>query len=111
MIFLRRLLTTLASLLLAAHGMRGGFPPLVLGGVLLAILAWIPSPWAFGCIRVGLGLGALEWLRSLVLRAQERAAIGQPWERMAMILGTVALFTAFAAWGHPRPRSSAGSGA
>jgi hypothetical protein len=104
---LRRLLATLAALLLAAHGLRSGFFPVVLGGILLAGVAWIPRTWAFWTLRVGLALGALEWLRVLVERAQERAAMGEPWLRMAVILGAVSLVTALAAWAAPRPKRKA----
>ena len=100
---LRRLLATLAALLLAAHGLRSGFLPVVLGGIALAVLAWIPRAWAFQALRAGLGLGVLEWLRVLVTRAQERAGMGEAWLRMAVILGAVALVTALAAWAAPRP--------
>jgi len=39
-------------------------------------------------------LGALEWLRSLYYLAAMRIAWDQPWTRLAIILGAVALFTA-----------------
>ena len=41
-----------------------------------------------------LGLGSLEWLRSLYFFAAIRISWDQPWTRLAIILGTVALFTA-----------------
>jgi hypothetical protein len=40
-----------------------------------------------------LALGALEWLRSLYFFAAMRIAFGEPWTRLAVILGLVALFT------------------
>ena len=39
-------------------------------------------------------LAAIEWLRTLIDIAQLRMHIGEPWMRMAVILGAVALFTA-----------------
>ena len=38
-------------------------------------------------------LGALEWLRALYGLAAMRMAFGEPWTRLAFILGAVALFT------------------
>ena len=38
--------------------------------------------------------GALEWLRALYFFAAMRIAWDQPWTRLALILGTVALLTA-----------------
>ena len=40
-----------------------------------------------------LALGALEWLRALYGFAAMRIAFGEPWTRLALILGAVALFT------------------
>jgi uncharacterized membrane protein YuzA (DUF378 family) len=51
--------------------------------------AWIPR-----LFQVLLVLGALEWLRALYGFAAMRIAFGEPWTRLAMILGGVALFTA-----------------
>jgi hypothetical protein len=45
-------------------------------------------------LQVLLLLGALEWLRTLYMFAQMRIAFEQPWTRLAIILGAVALFTA-----------------
>ena len=56
---------------------------------LLLRRAWVPR-----LFQVVLLLGAAEWLRTLYLFAAERVAFGQPWTRLALILGGVALFTA-----------------
>ena len=42
--------------------------------------------------------GSLAWLGVLGLRIQERLSEGLPWRRLSLILGAVALFTAWAAW-------------
>ena len=44
-------------------------------------------------IQVVLLLGAVEWVATLYSVAQFRIASGLPWARMAIILGSVALFT------------------
>ena len=43
-------------------------------------------------------LGAFEWLRTLAGILEMRRVLGQPWQRMAVILGAVALVTALSAW-------------
>jgi hypothetical protein len=48
------------------------------------VLAYLP---------VVLSLGALEWVRTLYELAQVRAALGQPFTRMMIILGIVAAVT------------------
>jgi hypothetical protein len=84
----------LSFLLLAAHFYRSG--QVVLAGLCIATLlllvfrkSWIPR-----LFQVLLVLGALEWLRSLYYFAAMRIAWDQPWTRLAIILGAVALFTA-----------------
>ena len=93
--FVRLLPVILSILLLAAHFFRAGENIYVY--VLLALLPllvlkkfWVP--WV---IQVALILGAIEWLRTLMFVAQMRMEFGMPWARMAIILGAVALFTAF----------------
>jgi len=84
----------ISFLLLAAHFIRAGQTLIVV--VLFSILPllllrkfWVPL-----VIQLTLLLGAIEWLRTLVSVAQIRIESGQPWMRMAIILGAVALFTA-----------------
>ena len=94
---LRLLPVILSFLLLGAHCYRAGFP--VLSGLCLGILLllffrkrWVPRLFQWLLI-----LGALEWLRALYFFAAMRIAWDQPWTRLAVILGTVALFTALSA--------------
>lgn len=48
-------------------------------------------------LQVALTLGTLEWLRTAWVFASAREVAGQPYGRLLMILGGVALFTALAA--------------
>lgn len=94
---LRLLPVILSFLLLGAHFYRAGLPVftgLCAGALLLLLVrsAWIPR-----LFQLLLVLGALEWLRSLYFFAAMRVAFGEPWTRLAMILGGVALFTALSA--------------
>ena len=46
-------------------------------------------------LQVVLFVGGLEWIRTLFINIASRSDTGEPWMRMALILGAVALFT----WG------------
>ena len=92
--FLRLLPVILSFLLLGAHFLRDGLLPLAIAAVALPLLLLLRGKWVPRLFQVLLGLGALEWLRSLYLLAAMRIAWEQPWGRMALILGGVAAFTA-----------------
>ena len=95
--FLRLLPVLLSMLLLAAHFYRAGLPILAFACVgALALLA-VRKPWVPRLFQAFLLLGAAEWFRTLYHIAQMRIAWDEPWTRMAVILGAVALFTAFSA--------------
>ena len=74
--------------------------------LLVALLAW-PRAWAARLVQGALVLGAAEWLWTAAVLIQQRQALGQPWLRMSLILGAVALFTAGAAlvFRHPGLRA------
>lgn len=92
--FLRLLPVILSFLLLGAHFYRAGLPPLTLLCVAVLFLLFLRKSWVPLLFQVLLVLGALEWLRTLFMFAQMRIAWGEPWTRLAIILGAVALFTA-----------------
>lgn len=91
------ILPILALGLLGAHFYRAAAWPLAALCVLLVLLLAWPRPWAARVVQAALVLGSLEWLWTLVLLVQQRAALGQPWLRLSLILGAVAVFTAGAA--------------
>jgi hypothetical protein len=84
----------LAALVLAAHFYRAG--NLVLAGlaVVLVALLFVPRAWAARTVQVGLAAGALEWLLTLYRLIDARQVTGQPYARLAAILGAVALLSA-----------------
>lgn len=92
--FLRLLLPALALALLVAHSSRHQMPQLVWLCTTLPVLLLIPRRWVVIVFRILLLAGAAEWLRTAFLLTQARLAQGQPWFRMILILGSVALFTA-----------------
>ncbi len=93
MMLLRLLPVVLSALLLAAHFFRNGRGGLTLLCLAVSLSLAIRRPWVMGTARVFLALAALEWLRTLVTLAHVRAAHGEPWARLAVILGSVTLFT------------------
>lgn len=87
----------IALLLLGAHFLRSGHMVLVVACLGLSALVVVRRGWALRVLQAALGLGALEWLRSAWLFASQRVALGQPYGRLLLILGGVAIFTAAAA--------------
>jgi hypothetical protein len=100
MFVLRRLPALLACLLLGAMSLRLGLPLLVAAPLTMVFLVmlFIPKAAMQTVLANLLRAGALAWVGMAWLRVQQRLAEGQPWLRLAMILGAVALFTAWAAW-------------
>lgn len=97
MIFLQSLPIVVSCLLMAAHLFRGQHYALVLLSLLMPLLLLIPRRWIARAIQLGLLISAAEWVRTAAKLMQERTASGQPYLRMALILGAVALFTLGAA--------------
>lgn len=91
-------LPALALLLLGAHFFRAEWLALAAACVALLALLFVRSPWAARALRAALALGTLEWLRTAWMFASARAALGEPYSRLLLILGSVALVTGFAAW-------------
>ena len=90
---LRLLPVVLSLILLAAHFYRAGYTALTVLCVALPCLLLLRKAWIPRLFQVLLALGALEWLRALYGFAAMRIAFGEPWTRLAVILGAVALFT------------------
>lgn len=84
----------LSFLLLGAHFLRADYLVLLILCVCTLFLLFIRRAWVPRLFQVLLVLGALEWLRALYFFAAMRVAWDQPWTRLAVILGSVALFTA-----------------
>lgn len=87
----------LAGLVLAAHFYRADVAIGVVASLALVAVAFVRRPWAPRVVQAGLVLGALEWLRTMATFAAVRIAMGQPYVRMVVILGAVALLTVLAA--------------
>jgi hypothetical protein len=98
MFVLRRIPALFSLLLLGAHFLRFGHVVLVACCLLLGIPLFIRRTAAQAIVSWVLGAGALIWIWTLVGDARERLAFGEPWIRLVVILGAVALFTAWSAW-------------
>ncbi len=96
--FIRSSPVLLSALLLAAHFYRAGQAAVVAVSLVLPALLLFKRSWVPTVISVALILGAFEWIHTLLKIATIRADMGAPWLRMALILGTVALFTAGSAF-------------
>jgi len=84
----------LSFLVLAAHFFRNDQPILVFLCLCAPCLLLVRKTWATVLLQVLLLIGALEWVRTLLEIAAVRQETGQPWHRMAAILGGVGAFTA-----------------
>ncbi len=95
---IRLLPVILSFLLLAAHFLRSGLIPFVVLALLFPLLLFFRKNWVARFIQCTLVLGTLEWLRVLFGLVDIRQEAGQPWVRLAIIIGIVAAFTAFSAF-------------
>lgn len=73
------------AMLLGAHFYLAGLGSLVVFALLFPGLLFIRRVWVVRLVQIILVLGALEWVRTLLILVAERRADGQPWERLAII--------------------------
>jgi len=90
---LRLLPVFLSALLLGAHFLRTELILPVVLALLFPALLFFRRAWAARLVQFILVLGALEWVRTLIILAAQRRAYGLPWTRLAIIIGLVAVFT------------------
>jgi hypothetical protein len=84
----------LSFVLLAAHFSRHAVPFVPYLCLAIPLLLLVRKTWVPRLLQVLLAVGALEWLRTAFVLAGRRVDAGEPWIRMAVILGVVALLTA-----------------
>lgn len=95
--FLRVLPALLGALVPAAHFLRSGRPGLTSVGLVFPTILLIPHRWSARLVQIALVLGSLEWVRTFVVVASHRQAMGDALTRMAIVLGIVAVLTAASA--------------
>jgi hypothetical protein len=83
----------LSLAVLGAHFLRYGSSIGVLAALLLIALLFLRRPWVARVMQGVLVLGTLEWLRTMYELGHMRALQGQPYGRMLVILGIVAVVT------------------
>jgi len=86
----------LSFLVLAAHFLRGADYLAVLALLALVPLLRLRRPWVSRVARSTLWLGTGVWLYATARFTADRLRLGEPYLRMVLILGGVALFTALA---------------
>ncbi|GIK38765.1 MAG: hypothetical protein BroJett011_25980 [Chloroflexota bacterium] len=85
-----------SAFLLGAHFLRQGNLWLV-GLCLLALgLLWVKKRWSLIVLQFLAYLGALIWASTAISIVQQRLALGEPWLRVAIILGAVVLLSVLA---------------
>jgi hypothetical protein len=102
----------LGALLLAAHFYRAAAIAPAAVCVAAIALAFVRRPWAVLVLRLGLTVGSVVWIVTAWRIARVRMDAGMPYVRMLLILGAVAVFTAWAAWvlpGRVRRRTDQGA--
>ncbi|OFX24427.1 MAG: hypothetical protein A2033_09910 [Bacteroidetes bacterium GWA2_31_9] len=62
--------------------------------LLIPFTLFIKNKWIPRIIQILLILGSMEWIRTIFIFVEERKMYDMPWMRLAIILGSVALFTA-----------------
>jgi prepilin signal peptidase PulO-like enzyme (type II secretory pathway) len=87
----------LAFLLLAAHFYRAANFAAALVALLALALLFVRRSWAARVAQVLLLLGTIEWVRATIALVLARSGMGQPYLRLAFIMGAVSLFTALCA--------------
>jgi hypothetical protein len=90
---LRALPVVVSSWLAGAHYLRVFALGIVVMYFALPLLLLVPRAWAIRVLQVGLVLATLAWLRTTYALVSERMALGEPWTRMALILGAVTALT------------------
>lgn len=91
--FVRLLPVILSALLMAAHFSRADNVALVLLSLAFPLILLWRRPWVARLTQVTLAVASLEWIRTAIVIAGRRQADGEPWTRMAIILGCVAALT------------------
>ncbi|MBN2717841.1 MAG: 4Fe-4S binding protein [Deltaproteobacteria bacterium] len=86
----------LSILILAAHFLRiGNWGATVAVLFFLSLFFW-RHRWMLGVLRTGFALGTLFWLKITLDMILVRMALGEPWIRLSIIMGAVALLSATA---------------
>ena len=92
-IFFQLFPVILSMLILAAHFSRAGNSVLMIISLALPLILFIRHSLIVRIMQAALLLGTIEWIRTAYVFASARAETGQPWLRLVIIIGVVAIFT------------------
>jgi hypothetical protein len=95
-VILRLIPLIIASLLLAAHFLRGGNIGLMVVSVLVPLLLLIGKRWSLMVVQLSAYAAAVVWVYTAIHLVQERMISARPWSGAVIILSSVALFSVFA---------------
>ncbi len=98
MTVLRLLPVILSALFLSAHFLRIGHLGPMAVSLAAPLLLLLKRRWSLTVLQILLLAGALIWIDTTVEFVKTRIAFEQPWARLAIILGTVAIFTLLSAY-------------
>jgi len=91
--FLKYFSIILCFLLLAAHFGRANLFTLQIVVLVIPFLLFWKNKIAAGIVQICLILGSFEWIRTLIYYARIRVENDEPWLRLSIILGLVAILT------------------
>jgi len=89
---------SLMALILAAHFSRADQPILAVIVLLIPFLLFIKHSWVIYVLQTVGYLAAVIWIFVTYHFVQLRLAAGQDWVRLVIILGLVALYSAYSAY-------------
>lgn len=93
---LRIILLIISYLILSAHFFREGEIVLTAVYLFLPFLLFIKNRWSIIFLRIFSYGGVIIWLQTIYVLAFARISMGEPWLKMAIILGAVTVFTLYA---------------
>ena len=96
--FVRLLPLLFSTLLISAHFMRAHGN--LIGSLFLLLLftLFIRKSWILRLWQVLLSLAAITWIFTTISLINLRIDLGQPWLRLALILGAIIVFTIWSAY-------------
>ena len=93
---LRTTMIIIASLMLGAHFMKASNYLLTLVYIIAPFILLIKKRWSLIALQALAYIGGGVWISTIIVIAQSRISYGEPWSRMAYILGAIAIFTILA---------------
>ncbi len=92
---IRVVLVSLSFLMLAAHFSRANNTYLMILSLLIPFLLFIKKRSALLLVQALCYIGSIAWLYSMYEYIQQRIAMDVAWDKLAIIISVIALFTAF----------------